>query len=324
MNPSTAPLPPHDSRLCPACLSQEFSVLPQSTGPSKEPLELAFELLECRGCALVRIVHRMSDDAMAAYCGAFDSARQEGISQKEIQGALRSFDRRSAVFAGLEPGRLLDVGCGPGYFLEVMRRKGWTVEGLEPFGASAEHAGALAGAVVHHASLEEFRPQQRYRLVTLWHVLEHTLDPVQALRHCCQLLEPGGALFFEVPNIDGLEARLSGSFWLALREPTHHWMFRPEALRLLAKRAQVNLSDVRAVGSSAGWYGIKRGLRGRIWRQDYIRSKMAGGLPAPGPAAKVAGSLLTLYPLTKLLAWAGAVAGAGDVLQGWCAPLNPP
>jgi SAM-dependent methyltransferase len=109
------------------------------------------------------------------------------------------------------PGRILDVGCGAGQFLEVARARGWKAEGTEVSPAAAPFLEAR-GMTVHRGELPEL-PLEGFDAVTLFEVLEHVRRPQSHLRAAARLLRPGGAVYLTTPNFDGLSRRLLGGRW---------------------------------------------------------------------------------------------------------------
>ena len=87
------------------------------------------------------------------------------------------------------PGRLLDVGCGAGQFLDVARARGWAAEGTE-ISSSAVRFLEERGHVVHSCPLPGLRVKP-YRAITMFEVLEHVRDPWDYLRAARRLLVPG-------------------------------------------------------------------------------------------------------------------------------------
>jgi SAM-dependent methyltransferase len=100
-------------------------------------------------------------------------------------------------------GRLLDMGCGLGFFLEAASAyPGWERQGCEISPAAARYARQKLGQSVLCTRLEDAElPRGSFDLVTLWDVLEHLLRPDPLLRRCHDLLRPGGACFIRSPNV---------------------------------------------------------------------------------------------------------------------------
>jgi 2-polyprenyl-3-methyl-5-hydroxy-6-metoxy-1,4-benzoquinol methylase len=142
--------------------------------------------------------------------------------------ALASSDRLES-FERLLPRdrrRLLDVGCGPGFFLKTAKERGWSVQGLEPSRQAAEHARKLGLDVVEdffNARTASKLP--RFDVVHLNNVLEHVPNPLRVVRLARGLLAPGGLICLNVPNDftpfqAGARAALSLSEWWVA--PPHH------------------------------------------------------------------------------------------------------
>jgi len=154
-------------------------------------------------------------------------------------------------------GRLLDVGCGNGDFLERMRGLGWAVRGVEPDPhARAVAADRLGGDVVA-PDLEAVASRgEAFDVVSLVHVIEHVADPIATLDACRRLLRPGGMVVIRTPNAGSLGARLLGRWWLGLDVPRHLFVFTPATLRTCVERAGLEVAEARtpAVMARSIWH----------------------------------------------------------------------
>jgi SAM-dependent methyltransferase len=104
-------------------------------------------------------------------------------------------------------GRLLDVGCGNGDFLQFAQRAGWEAIGVDPDPKAVEIARAR-GLTVHLGTLETLQePPESLQGITMNHVIEHVHDPRATLTRCYRLLKPGGWLWLETPNLRRAGAR---------------------------------------------------------------------------------------------------------------------
>ncbi|NMB74295.1 MAG: class I SAM-dependent methyltransferase [Myxococcales bacterium] len=133
-------------------------------------------------------------------------------------------------------GRLLDVGCASGEFLDKMRLLGWQTYGVERSPAAAEIA-CRNGHRVLVSDIENGLPipEASFDLVYCWHVLEHLHSPLRALREMARLLAPGGRLVLAVPNFGSFQAKLFGRFWSKLEPPRHLFHFDKNTLRALLR-----------------------------------------------------------------------------------------
>jgi 2-polyprenyl-3-methyl-5-hydroxy-6-metoxy-1,4-benzoquinol methylase len=134
---------------------------------------------------------------------------------------------RLAIFEKLTAGRrLLDIGCGPGFFLKTAIARGWETHGIEPSRQAAAHARSLGASVTEGFFNADTAPALgRFDVVNLTNVLEHVPDAAQTLKRAADLLQPGGVLCAGVPNDFSLfqaaacAATDVGEWWLA---PPHH------------------------------------------------------------------------------------------------------
>ncbi len=134
-------------------------------------------------------------------------------------------------------GRLLDIGCYCGVFLNEAVQQGWEGEGLEPSVMHAIHARGRFGLRVVTDSLRDstFLPEY-FDVVTAFQVIEHLVEPVKALAIVHRILKPGGLVMIEAPNIDNLWVRVMGSRHRHFVDD-HVSYFTPRTLAILLSRA---------------------------------------------------------------------------------------
>ncbi len=141
------------------------------------------------------------------------------------------------------PGRILDVGAGSGSFLALARSRGWGVSGIELSRPAVQAAQKHFGINLVHGLLEENNfPDATFEAVHISHVLEHFLDPLQALGEVHRVLRPGGVLVVEAPNeFDDLFGNIRSMLGMP-RQPyevpsPHTYFFTPSTLRALLVKA---------------------------------------------------------------------------------------
>lgn len=142
---------------------------------------------------------------------------------------MRSFPKTEKGHA------LLDVGCGSGQFLELIKAAGWDVRGID-VDEKAVAAARKRGLDVAVGGLELYAGQNEiFDAITLSHVIEHVHDPLDVLKNCYRLLKKGGCLWIETPNLDGLGYSQFGKYWRGLEPPRHLVIFTTSSLRTLLK-----------------------------------------------------------------------------------------
>lgn len=134
----------------------------------------------------------------------------------------------------LPPGRLLDVGAAYGGFLMEMQSRGWDTCGVEPSGQAAAFCRERLGLNVLHAGIGDAElPAAAFAAVTLWDVIEHFAQPVQALRRITELTAPGSLLALTTPNADSPAALIGRENWIGWKPPTHLCIFNFHSMRQL-------------------------------------------------------------------------------------------
>jgi 2-polyprenyl-3-methyl-5-hydroxy-6-metoxy-1,4-benzoquinol methylase len=158
---------------------------------------------------------------------------EEQLSLAKKSGMIRYIP----VQTGL---RVLDVGCGGGWFLRMCKALGARVQGVEP-GQPAAEMTANQGIPVFHGTIEEYVEHSgsnaEYDVITANHVVEHVPNPVATLRAMKELLAPGGYIWIAVPNATYLVARLLKGRWNSSDLPYHLMHFSPASMLEAGHRA---------------------------------------------------------------------------------------
>jgi SAM-dependent methyltransferase len=172
-------------------------------------------------------------------------------------------------------GRVLDIGAGRGELLKAAAEEGWEAVGVEPSAPFAEFAARWTGAKVVCEPVEQCDFEAgEFDAVILGAVLEHLYNPDETIAAVSRVLRPGGVLFVDVPNEQGLYFRV-GNLYQRLRrrdwtvnlaptfEPYHVFGFGPRSLRALLSKHGLAVRDWRVYGGQS-WVPDRGGLLGKI------------------------------------------------------------
>lgn len=144
--------------------------------------------------------------------------------------------------------RLLDVGCGDGEALDILRLLRWQVVGVELDGNAVESARSR-GLDVRHGDLAAAGfAKDSFDAVTSSHVIEHVHDPFAFLIEQKRVLKSGGRLVAVTPNVRGPIHGKHAQHWLNLDPPRHLVVFTPASLKRLAIAA--GFSDIQVTTTS--------------------------------------------------------------------------
>jgi len=213
-------------------------------------------VVRCRECGFAYASPRPSDEALRrGYAECVDEDYAKEASSRSINAHLSL----STIKRFVSGGRLLEVGCATGYFLNAARVD-FEVAGIEPSAWACRIARERFKLEVRPGPVEAVPPAAgSCDVVVMIDVIEHLADPVAALRQAAQGLKAGGVLYLVTPDIGSLSARLLGRYWWGLRPAHLHYFDRASLRRALA-----------AVGLEPVW---ERSF-GRIFTYKYWASRL--------------------------------------------------
>lgn len=137
---------------------------------------------------------------------------------------------------------ILDVGAGTGDFLNVCATNSWTVFGTEP-DIGARNIAAKKGVALQE-DLSKIE-NQKFDVITLWHVLEHVENLQEYIIALQKLLSKNGRLIIAVPNYKSHDATFYKEYWAAFDVPRHLWHFSQTSIYKLF--AEVNMTIEKTV-----------------------------------------------------------------------------
>ena len=162
--------------------------------------EFGINILRCNGCGHIYSSYGASADP-AAYFGDDIASRDHFWWREAHERMYAAFGEK---FLSGRSGRLLDVGCGLGYFVKFAAgESGWEAYGLEisvPAVEFAKNKLGLKNIFAVSVGAAGFK-EKYFDIITLWDVIEHVGDPHPFLKYLNSLLKDGGILFIHTPNI---------------------------------------------------------------------------------------------------------------------------
>jgi SAM-dependent methyltransferase len=232
---------------CPLCGGADHGPLFEKQG---------FTFVRCADCRLVFVNPQVREDVvLSEYRTAETNDLWFDVLTSERQLALDR-EKFTEILDLLEPyrgeGRLLDVGCSIGLFLDLARERGWRGTGIEFAPRALAHAREHYGLEVLDVPLEEagFEPES-FDAVGLLSVLEHTNEPRRMLGDVARVLRPGGAVYIVVPNVESLACRVLHERARTFDGRNHLVYFSPSTLRDCLDRCGFDVPHVATQVSSA-------------------------------------------------------------------------
>ncbi len=186
-------------------------------------------------------------------------------------------DARAHVLRKFGCRDVLEIGCGPGHFLDAVRDLGMQVEGVDR--AHTAQAARDRGHLVHEVWLQDLEPvTPRFDAVAMWEVIEHVEQPAQVLQRVRRWLRPGGFLALSTPSSSGIPARVLGARFPMVCPPEHLTLFSRKGLAALLGGARFD--PVR-------WTSFS-GLGREQLRRGFQRFLLGGSLPGRAVASGLA------------------------------------
>lgn len=212
----------NDDPICLLCGVVRYKHLMQIQSPETGAF---FSILKCTNCDLEQ-THPKPVELYQYYPQTYHGGRHGLSARWCARRRLKWLQRVGAK----KKGKLLDIGCGDGTFLLAAKANGWEVFGTE---INPNHARSVCLEV--YTDLKSFSGDC-FNCITLWHVLEHMIDPNETLANVKQCLAKEGKVLIAVPNAKGWQARIFGTNWLHRDIPRHLYHFGPRQLQALLQK----------------------------------------------------------------------------------------
>jgi len=212
-----------EKTVCNICESDDTCAYVQSSG---------LDVWICNECGTA-FTHPQPIDLGTQY----DSSYFELYARRRVFRLKRACKRLRKIELLMPPGRLLDVGCSLGYFVEAANARGWDGYGMEISDYAAKVA-ADNGLKVKPGNLEDAcYPDGFFDCVTMWDVLEHVPDPTAHMLEVKRILKPGGLVVVGTPNFSHPIAKRKmkdgSTGWRHFKPQEHVFYFTPPSLRKL-------------------------------------------------------------------------------------------
>ncbi len=230
---------------CPVCCSPDVNQYHDKVWSRKNTL-----VMRCHSCKLAFIHPMMSEEEERQFYADYNQHVQargvtvnsspEEMHQKSIPVALERYD---VVGHHFNRGKsVLEIGAATGSFLQLLKKSHCSC--VEPAIDNREYCRQFVEEIF--ADVSEIPPSRRYDIICMFHVFEHIRTPVQFLKQCTQLLNPGGMIIIEVPCIEDplLTLYHLDAFKDFYFQPMHPFIYSEQALDFCFQQAGLNKKKV--------------------------------------------------------------------------------
>ena len=211
-------------------IEKKLKPLPSSYTISESELEKPDKIVRCMTCGLVFAIPE--DPIKELTQDYVNMADPEYL--KEERGRRAQADivlRKIAKFK--RSGKLLDIGCGPGFFLDQAKRQGWAVHGVDLSQWSKDHAKAHFNIDITQGLLTDARfPDRAFDVIVMNDVIEHLEDPKCVLKEIRRILKNDGIIYISTPDIQSFLSRLLSAKWWGINK-YHLYYFSKKTIEKL-------------------------------------------------------------------------------------------
>lgn len=138
--------------------------------------------------------------------------------------------------------KILDVGCGDGYLLELLSKLGYRhLTGVDKFSA-VKSTKPKSGIKMIRGTLEDCG--EEYDRIMFHHSLEHMDDPQKVLCEAAQRLTEYGQILLALPLAGSNVFKEFGRYWVQLDAPRHLYLHSIDSLRLMADNAGLKIDQI--------------------------------------------------------------------------------
>jgi 2-polyprenyl-3-methyl-5-hydroxy-6-metoxy-1,4-benzoquinol methylase len=253
-------------------------------------------LVECTACGL-RYVGRRERKLTFGDGNPYEIAQKVKAANSEFRHlrleeehrlALLNAKWRLDLIKNIRPaGKLLEIGCARGDFLNVARES-FDVHGVEPNPELAVFAKKFAP--VYEATIEH-TPWFNFDIITSFHVIEHVESPRSFVRAAAERLKPGGLLVLETPNINSAPYKILKSRWRQFI-PEHYFFFSQRTIEKLLAENGLKMQQAITIGKYAS--------------MELLLNRLSRYLPWLPGASKISRLTFRINPLDIMLVFAQA------------------
>ena len=201
--------------------------------------------------------------------------------------------------------RILDVGCGDGFHLDLLKTYGpstWELQGLDTSDRAVTHARKRGLNVIQGTVEESQFPENHFDAVLMIMTVEHLARPDETLLQIVEIMKPGGQLVIVTDNAASIDIRLFGKrVWGGYHFPRHTYLFNHSSLERLAEYCGLKTEQIRTIVSPVNWvYSIRNWLVSKQYPQ-WLVNQFSLTKPIPLAAFTILDNFLCLFGRGALL-----------------------
>ena len=233
---------------CPICTTEmKFKFVTKDylvTGES-------FDIVECEACSIRTTTPFPDKKIIGNYYSSDDYISHDdkvsGIFDS-IYGLVRTYQLNKkkkliGKYFNKSNGKILDIGCGAGDFLQYMKENHWNINGVDTSNKARKIANKKLNIKVMDPK-DWINNKEKYDVITCWHSLEHVHEPWVYLDKIKKSLTLDGFLIVALPNYQSTDAKIYKEFWAAYDTPRHLYHFTIKSMNKTIKPHGLNIESI--------------------------------------------------------------------------------
>lgn len=229
-------------------------------------------ILRCKNCGLIYIYPQPSENEIKEFYNSpnyyksndFIYTGYKNYVEDKINIENTAKKRLRWIQSYIKKGKILDIGCGGGFFLNIAKNHGWSCYGVEISKHILQYASNELQLKEIISSLKEANfPEEFFDVITMWDVIEHLKYLKEELLEINRVLKKNGLLVIITPNAGSIIAKITGKKWVLFNRKDHLLFFTPHTLINI-----LNKIGFKVVKYTPFYYG------GKYVSLDYIFSRL--------------------------------------------------
>ncbi len=234
---------------CPVCNGSVFEFLTSCVDYTVS--HETFQIIKCKNCDFTLTSPRPSNENLGRYYQSNSYISHSNKASSLVDNVYliaRNFTLRWKInllkkyCLTQNEIHLLDYGCGTGEFLKSCKDAGFKIDGVEP-SANARLKSSETNQIKIQESIEGIE-NQKFNIITLWHVLEHIPNFEKIIQELKITLSNDGVMFIAVPNHKSFDALHYSENWAGFDVPRHLWHFSSDTIKKIITKNQLTLVDI--------------------------------------------------------------------------------
>ena len=211
----------------------------------------SFDIVECEACSIRTTTPFPDKKIIGNYYSSDDYISHDdkvsGIFDS-IYGLVRTYQLNKkkkliGKYFNKSNGKILDIGCGAGDFLQYMKENHWNINGVDTSNKARKIAKKKLNIKVMDPK-DWINNKEKYDVITCWHSLEHVHEPWVYLDKIKKSLTLDGFLIVALPNYQSTDAKIYKEFWAAYDTPRHLYHFTIKSMNKTIKPHGLNIESI--------------------------------------------------------------------------------